>query len=350
MRERPDIPEERLRAVVREEYDLAVVTVEFLPLGLDSNAGIYRLTSGRGTAYALKAKRGAFYEPSCLVPRYLQDQGITSVVAPLPTARGALWATIGEWTISVYPFVEGETGKRLGMSGENWRDVGATFRRIHAVALPPEATLRQLRKETFDPGEYRRWLAMFEARQMGTEGGSAFERALRTSWMWHRSTIHTLMSTMEDLAHLLRRQSGPLVICHADLHANNILINRAGRAVIIDWDDVMLAPKERDFLFVGVPAAADSAPREAPPFYQGYAETAVDWVALTYYWCERVVTDLIEDARNVFFRDDLGDETKAVAVQMFSDQFVEGGGVTLAFAAAAHLPPGLGLRMRPEPR
>src|SRR5258708_22643664 len=105
----------------------------------------------------------------------------------------------------------------------------------------------------------------------------------------------------------------------------------------------MLASKERDFLFVSEAQANGSTPQEPPPFFQGYGQTEIDWIALTYYRFERAVQDLIECAQQVFFRDDLGEETKADAVLLFGDIFAEGGEVDVAKATAAHLQSDLGL-------
>jgi spectinomycin phosphotransferase len=107
---------------------------------------------------------------------------------------------------------------------------------------------------------------------------------------------------------------------------------------VIDWDDVMLAPKERDFLFVGAAPADDAAGQDIAPFFQGYGQAEIDWVALTYYLWERVVQDLIECARDVFFRKDLEEATRAEAAQLFCDVLADGGEVTTAQAATARLP------------
>jgi spectinomycin phosphotransferase len=56
MHEQPRIPEEHLRACFQEQYDLIPVTLDFLPLGLDYNAGVYRVVSEQGTPYLLKVK------------------------------------------------------------------------------------------------------------------------------------------------------------------------------------------------------------------------------------------------------------------------------------------------------
>src|SRR2546422_8120488 len=103
MRKEPRIARQMLRACLQEEYNLVPATIDFLPLGADTNAGVYRVVSEQGPPYLLKIKHGSFYAASCLVPRHLCDQGISAVVAPLPTKREALWTQAGEWTMVMYP-------------------------------------------------------------------------------------------------------------------------------------------------------------------------------------------------------------------------------------------------------
>ena len=336
MREKLGIAVEQLRVCLQEQYDLIPVTLDFLPLGLDTRAALYRVVSEHGTPSLLKVTSRPLYKPQCLVPRYLSDQGIASVVAPLPTKRHTLWTRVEDWTVIVYPFLDGDTSW-TGMTDKNWKDTGTVFKRIHQVILPPEG-FESLRKETFDPTEYARWVRAFETQHARSEGGSVSERALRSSWIAHQPTIHTAVTSLEKLAGVLQERSGPHVICHADLHPGNLLRDRADQVFVIDWDEVMLAPKERDFLFVGEPQTDGSAQQNTPPFFQGYGQTEIDWIALTYYRFERVVQDLIECAQEVFFRDDLGEESKANAVQLFHDILAEGGEIDAAYTAAARIP------------
>jgi spectinomycin phosphotransferase len=331
MREKPNIAEEQLLIHLEKNYHFSILSLDFLPLGLDTNAGTYRVVTRQGAAYFLKAKPAAsFYESACLVPRYLRDQGIAAVVAPLPTQQQTLWTRFEHWHIMLYPFIDGETGWQPGLNDEQWREVGTALKQIHGTTLPPEG-FPALRNERFDPGEYGRWIQSFEAQQLASRDGSSIERDLRSCWIGHHATIHTLLSLMEKLASSLQTQAGPRVICHADLHPGNILRTSSNDVFVIDWDDVILAPKERDFLFVN---ETDQTPS---PFFQGYGATAIDWTALTYYRGERVITDLIACAQDVFFRDDLEEATKKDAVELFRDIFGENGEVELAFATAAHL-------------
>jgi len=333
MREPPNISEEQLRTCLQEAYHLSAVALEFLPVGLDSRAGVYRVVSEQGTAYLLKAKQGTIYEPSCLVPRYLYDQGIDAVVAPLPTERQTLWTQLGEWTLILYLFLDGETGRNPAMSAAHWQAVGTALKQIHLVSLPTEG-FATLRKETFDPTGYSRWVRAFEAEQLGLQSGDQMGQALRSSWIAQQATIHASLALLETLAERLRQQSGPQVICHADLHTSNMIRSQPNRVFLIDWDDVMLAPKERDFLFVGDPPANGAALQDAPPFFQGYGPTEIDWIALAYYRWERVVQDVIAFAEEACLRDDLGEATRAEAVQWFQVNLAGGGMLDAARAAS----------------
>src|SRR5579859_4759441 len=326
MRKPLSIAEEQLRACLQDQYDLSSVTLEFLPRGLDYHAGVYRVVSEQGTAYLLKVTSRPLYEPRCLVPRYLNDQGITAVVAPVPTRGGALWTQLEEWTVIVYPFIDGDTSL-TGMTNEQWKEVGTIFQQIHQVMLPPEG-FESLHKETFDPTEYARWVRAFETQHLHSRhDGSVSERALRADWVAHQPTIHTVVTSLEKLAEVLQSRTLPYVISHADLHPANLLRDHAGHVCVIDWDEVMLAPKERDFIFVREP--------QADAFFQGYGQREIDWMALTYYLWERVVQDLIEDARNVCFRDDWAEETRADAAQLFHQYFSERSTIDAAYEASA---------------
>ncbi len=237
----------------------------------------------------------------------------------------------------VYPFLDGDTSW-TGMTDGQWKEVGTIFKQIHQVRLSPFG-FEALRKEAFDPTEYARWVRAFETQHLQTlSGGSASERALRSSWIAHQSTIHMSVSSLEKLAGVLQRRTLPYIICHADLHPANLLRDHVGHVFVIDWDEVMLAPKERDFLFVKeAPADDGSTKLSTPAFFQGYGQTEIDWMALTYYRYERVVQDLIACAQQVFFRDDLGEETRADAVQLFHEVLAEGGEIDAAYRAEAHL-------------
>src|SRR5215469_1378532 len=223
MHEPPSIPVDVLSANLRDQYGLMPITLEFLPRGHDYQAGVYRVVSEDDAVYLLKVTSRRLYEPSCLVPRYLRDQGIMAVVAPLPTTSGTLWTSVAEWTILVYPFLEGDTSL-AGMTDAQWTEAGRVFQQIHHAPLPP-AGFPSLRTESFDPAEYVSWVRAFETRLLPAEQleGSDSARVLRAAWLAHNSTIHMGLTSLGHLAASLRARALPYVISHADLHPANLL-------------------------------------------------------------------------------------------------------------------------------
>jgi spectinomycin phosphotransferase len=340
MRDAPRISPDQLRAICEEHYDLVDAALEFLPVGKDNRTGVYRTLSRQGIPYLVKVRSGPFYEASCLIPHYLRDQGISSVVAPLPTRSNSVWSRIGEWTVMLYPFIEGHTSWTPPMTPTNWKAVGTALDQIHRVKPPSSVDCPSLRRETFDPTGYRLSVGDIEAHQIQPPSSGRYEQGLRSVWLAHESTIHTAISAMEALAALLRERSGPFVLCHADLHPGNIIRSQGNQVFLIDWDEVMLAPKERDFLFVGaVPERASGLVEPAvSPFFLGYGQIEIDWAALTYFLWERVAQDLIAFAEEVFLRDDLGEADKADAVELSRAILSEKGDeVDKALWAASHL-------------
>jgi spectinomycin phosphotransferase len=301
MHEAPPIDLSELRACLRVDYALDASSLEFLPVG-DTHSAIYRVDCW-DAAYLLKLRPDALYEAAALAPRYLLENGVAEVIAPVPTASGPLWTTLGRWRALLFPFVAGTTGWS-DMTDDHWRETGRIFRRIHTVAAP--ASMADLRSESFDPSAYGEALDSLDKQIAEASDDGEALRSVREAWHEYRATIAAEMSALTRLAPGLREKRLPRVICHADLHPGNLLRTDNGRVYVIDWDDVILAPKERDFIFTGEPG---------DPFFDGYGATEVDWEAVTYYRCERCVTDLIEYARDMFR--DLGEETKRVSAERF---------------------------------
>ena len=107
------------------------------------------------------------------------------------------------------------------------------------------------------------------------------------------SEILHLVRSAELLSSILKLDSPELVLCHSDIQAGNILCDSAGDLYIVDWDTPILAPKERDLMFIGggVGSIWNSAPEEIL-FYRGYGKTEIKPVALAYCRFERILQDI----------------------------------------------------------
>jgi spectinomycin phosphotransferase len=331
MREPLKLTDAAIIAALRAHYAISITALTFLPLGDDSGSAAYRVRTADGATYFLKVRIGAgFSLPSLVVPRYFHDRGVPHIVAPLPTNAGALWGGVNDFALSLYPFLDGRMGADGGLSGRHWRVLGATLRQVHSDPLTPE--LKQIiPREAFIPSR-RSVMTDLEAAIAGQALTGPQERELAAFWCSRQDEIHRLVERADALGSHLRQVSAPLVVCHADLHTWNVLLDTAGQLWLVDWDETILALKERDLMFVvGGIGSGLVSPRETACFLEGYGDAAIDPCALTYYRYAWAVQDMASYAERVFFMSDLGDETRHDAVHGFMRMFEPGNIVALAF-------------------
>jgi spectinomycin phosphotransferase len=203
---------------------------------------------------------------------------------------------------------------------------------VYTALAPDLAQLMQ--RETFVPAGAA-MVRELEAHMAGRTFADPAAQALATVWHERRDDIHTLVARAEELGRRLAQRAPAFVLCHADIHTANVLLDGGGQVWIVDWDDTVLAPKERDLMFVvgGGISRRLVGPREEELFLQGYGATTVDPLALAYYRYAWAVSDIGEYGAQVFLRSDLGAVTRRAAVDRFMSLFLPGNIVALAFAS-----------------
>ena len=102
--------------------------------------------------------------------------------------------------------------------------------------------------------------------------------------------IDYLIQQAERFAAYLIANPLEFVLCHADIHVGNMLITEQDQLFIVDWDDTILAPKERDLMFIG--AGIGELWKHEERFWDGYGEVEINPIALAYYRHERIIQDI----------------------------------------------------------
>ena len=103
----------------------------------------------------------------------------------------------------------------------------------------------------------------------------------------------------------LQAHAREVVLCHADIHAGNLHLTPDGSLYIVDWDNPLFAPKEKDLALVGG-CGTWRNPRQTALFYRGYGEAPIDRTALAYYRYERIIQDVAEFGKQLFLSPDGG--------------------------------------------
>jgi spectinomycin phosphotransferase len=329
MLSKPNVPDELIVSRLQEEYKLRVAELTFLPLGADLGTAVYRVITEDGTAYFLKLRKG-FDEIIVMVPLFLESQGIESIISPLETKSKQGWADFGEYKLILYPFIEGKNGFERELSDHHRQSLGGALKGIHAAQVPPVLE-RLIPKETFS----LQWRESLKSFQMQVENKTFddFTAAKLAEFMKsRRDEITRLVERAEGLASELQSKPMEFVLCHSDIHGGNILISDSDelRVAIVDWDNPILAPKERDLMFIG--GGIDEiwkSGREEAVFYEGYGKTEVNLSALAYYRYERVIEDLVVICEQLLLTDE-GGADREQAYRWFISNFEPGNTIEIA--------------------
>lgn len=330
MLEPPALQEEKIRPSLQDEYGLRVVQATFLPLGADLNTAVYRIVTDDGMAYFLKLRSGVFDETSVALPRFLSDQGIEQVLAPLASKTGQLWSDLDPFTVILYPFVDGKDAYEVVLSDRQWGEFGSALKRIHTVEAPPEL-IRRIRRETFSP-HWREIVKTFLLRAEKDVFDDLVAANCAALLKAKRNEILDLVRRAEWLARQLQTRTPEFILCHSDIHAGNILVDVNGALLIVDWDDPILAPKERDLMFIGGGQGfTGRTPQEEETlFYRGYGQTAIDPIALAYYRYERIVQDIAVYCEQLLLTGE-GGEDRVQSLKYLASNFLPNGTIAIAY-------------------
>ena len=327
MLEKPDIPDKLIISRLQEEYNLHVSQLTFLPLGADTATAVYRAVTEARTPYFLKLRKG-FQEINVTVPLFLRSQGIKEIIVPLQTASKRHWADFSPYKMILYPFVEGKDSFDTELTDDLKRELGAALKRIHALKIPPDLC-RTIPKETFSPQWRARWKDLQRLVDSSTFDDPTATK-LATFIKSRRHEIRRLVERTEELASEFPSKPLDLVLCHTDIHGANVLITELDELYIVDWDNTLLAPKERDLMFVG--GGIDNiwnSDRDISVFYEGYGTTKIDFPMMTYYRYERIIEDLVAYAEQLVLTGEGGPDREP-AYERFTINFAPDSTIEIA--------------------
>ncbi|MCY4540640.1 MAG: aminoglycoside phosphotransferase family protein [Chloroflexi bacterium] len=324
MRDRPKLTDERIIAGLEHAYGISVRAVEFLPIGNDAAASTFRVR-GERRGFFLKLRVGLPIRASLILPHCLRMRGVESVVAPLATIAGALFAELDKYSLILYPWIDGESKLGKTLSPRQWRAWGAIMRAIHGACLSEELKA-QVPQEQYG----KRWpgrLQNVERALARIHQPHAFADELAILWRQKTAKIAEARERYLSLGSRLEARGHEHVICHADIHPANIMVDAAGAIHIVDWDEVTLAPKERDLMYFLVDGHSSD---DVSAFMDGYGDCQVDKTGLAYYRYDWVLQEFCDYGERVLLSNDLSDRELQFSIDEFKRLFAPGDVIELA--------------------
>lgn len=334
MLKKPEIKDEKIIDCLKINYGLTVRQLTFLPLGADLNTAVYRAVTENETPYFVKLRKDNFDPTSVILPKFLWDQNIPNIIPPLRTQTDQLWTTVESFSLILYPFIEGRDGFNIDLTKQHWLDFGKTLKKIHSVEIP-SSIKNQLQREEFHPKwreAVRGYLKHVEHEVFIDPIANELARFLKEK----HAEILELLERTEYLAHKLQKNPPPHIVCHSDIHAGNILIDHQHNFYIVDWDNPIRVPKERDLMFIGGAQGFRGHPLEEEEtlFYKGYGPVEINQFALAYYRYERIIDDIAAYCDELFSL--IGsEEDRRQSLQYLKSNFLPTGTLAIAYTKDA---------------
>ncbi len=338
MIEKQSLSDQVIISCLNANYGIETTVLTCLPLGADMNASVYKAQTHDQKSYFVKLKRGHIHDIGIEIVKLLHDAGIKEIIPPVKTILGGSTQQIEDFTLIVYPFVNGQDGFSANLTDNQWVKLGHALRQVHEIDVPLSIQNR-VRREVYSPKwreAVRSFYAHIEAEPAGDEVALNLLQFMKSNIL----AIRRLVDRAEQLGQKLQEQSEQshkLVLCHSDIHGGNVLLTGNDNIYIVDWDDPIMAPKERDLMFIGGGIAnVWNKPDEEKLFYKGYGATVVNSTILAYYRHERILEDIAEYCHALLLTTS-GGEDRSGMYKQFIGMFEPNGVVDIAFKTDEHL-------------
>ena len=196
------------------DYGIEVVTLTLLPLGADMNASVYKAETHDRRSYFVKLKQGHHDDISVDNIRFVTGIRHSTDYPPCQNNRWQLTQPINDFTLIVYPFVDGQNGFCRNLTDDQWVTLGNVLRQVHEIDVPPSIKER-VRKEAYSS----KWREIVRSLYMSIDEDWSIidETALKLKAFMkeHRKAICRLVDRAECLSQKIQEESNRLNSCYA---------------------------------------------------------------------------------------------------------------------------------------
>jgi len=326
------LTEEDLR-IIENAYNIRITGMRQLFTGADKNTFVYEVNTGKENSgqkvFFLKIRTGDFIESSIQIPHFLFLNNSAHIIDPVKTVRGQLYLKMADHAVVLYPFIRGKSGREAALTKTQWIEFGAALRKIHDTILPLNTA--KIPQETYD-GRWRNKLKDYMKELKVKTIESEYARSFVALYDGKRELINKMIFRTEELLKEIQGSKQDHCLCHGDIHAANLLVINKKEFKIVDWDTLIMAPGERDLMFIGGGVTHKwNTAEEEHYFYEGYGgREKVNRRLIVYYRFGRIIEDLAEYYEQ-FFTAGIGEKNQKVILEIVKNQFEPNDVVDMAF-------------------
>lgn len=258
------------------------------------------------------------------------------VPTPLLSKSGQTVVKIADYDLVVYPYISGLTLMQSDQTNPQVsslrQSVGQMIGHLHGltreisnqIELPIENFTR------FQP-EFR---SIISPRNLIHQTDQIVKDLLYFINV-RRCELTNLVQVAERLGANLRSREFDYVLCHGDIHEDNVLLSEKGNLYIIDWDGAILAPRERDLCFFGSESYPDLDKDNLSGYFASSGPVETDPVLMDYYKIEWALQEVVDYGSRILSDSRFDLDGRLDAWQQFRDLFEPNQDVDCAFHVAA---------------
>ncbi len=300
-----DIDKAALAERIHQEYGIQIESLTFVPRG--EVAYGYIVHCAAGDRYFLKlfsdsrlAQIGTRHTDLYLPLTWnLHSKGLLpNVPYPIKTRNGDLKTDFGDQPLVLFNFIDGEVP---GCDSPLSDDIVMKLARLVGILhrSTPEIGIDFTNVEHFDIPFEDDLLDGFDALERITERDNQGKQELRKLLLPRKGEILGYLDRLKELQKTARAIGKEKVLCHTDLHGDNLIVDHQGNLHILDWEGAMLAPPEHDLFFFAwedrfIDVFLTNYPREFGPvsldsnvfgfyYYRRNLEDLTDWIVRILY-------------------------------------------------------------------
>lgn len=226
--------------------------------------------------------------------------GIEKISYPIPTKEGKLKSNFNNMPLVLFNFIEGKSKKYKKMDSEEISNLAKLIAKIHKFTSKIKTENSLIEDFTLD---YKKdLLKSFKELENPKNMDDKYKEQLAKIILPMKEDILEVIKNLEKLSKRINKKD--FVICHTDPIELNLIINKNKSVSIIDWDGVLIAPKEHDLCFY----LHDQ--RFLNYYKREFGSFRLDKNAVLFYIKDRILEDLTDLLVRILHEDKGGKQSK----------------------------------------
>jgi spectinomycin phosphotransferase len=172
--------------------------------------------------------------------------GIRNIAHPIATSNGQMRIRVGDFHIALFNWISGKTAQEHKLADRQLERLGELLVKVHQskTRIGDYAV-----GETFEIPFKDRLLAIFDGMSKINGDSTEYNMKLKVFLEPLRHKFMQELETLETLQRKVKSMKLEFVNCHGEPSPGNVLSSDDGEVHLLDWDDPIFAPKEKDLLF-----------------------------------------------------------------------------------------------------